>query len=78
MLKKITVEAALNAELDEHLGYERYQSSNNTNSRNGCSSKTLLTDDGKFDVDVPRDRDGSFEPQLVRKHQTPTLTTANR
>jgi transposase-like protein len=70
MLKKITVEAALNAELDEHLGYERHQSSNNTNSRNGYSSKTLLTDDGRFDVDVPRDRDGSFEPQLVRKHQT--------
>jgi transposase-like protein len=70
MLKKITVEAALNAELDEHLGYERHQSSNNTNSRNGYSSKTLLTDDGRFDVDVPRDRDGSFEPQLVRKRQT--------
>jgi len=70
MLKKITVEAALNAELDEHLGYERHQASDNTNSRNGYSSKRLLTEDGAFDVDVPRDRDGSFEPQIVRKHQT--------
>jgi transposase-like protein len=70
MLKKITVETALNAELDEHLGYDRHQPSDNSNSRNGYSSKTLLTEDGSFDVDVPRDRDGSFEPQIVRKHQT--------
>ncbi len=70
MLKKITVEAALNAELDDPLGYDRHQPSSNANSRNGYSSKTLLTKDGAFDVDVPRDRDGSFEPQIVRKHQT--------
>jgi transposase-like protein len=70
MLKKIAVEAALNAELDERLGYERHQPSDNTNSRNGYSSKMLLSEDGAFDVDVPRDRDGSFEPQIVRKHQT--------
>jgi transposase-like protein len=70
MLKKITVEAALKAELNEHIGYKRHQSSNNTNSHNGYSSKTLPTDDGRYDVDVPRDRDGSFEPQLVRKRQT--------
>lgn len=70
MLKKITVEAALNAELDDHLGYEKHQGSDNTNSRNGYSSKTLITEDGQFEVDIPRDRDSRFEPQLVKKHQT--------
>lgn len=70
MLKKITVETALNAELDDHLGYDRHQESDNPNYRNGFSSKTLITEDGQFEVDVPRDRDGSFEPQIVKKHQT--------
>lgn len=70
MLKKITVEAALNAELDAHLGYDKHQSSDNGNSRNGYSSKTLMTEDGQFEVDIPRDRDSSFEPQLVKKQQT--------
>lgn len=70
MLKKITVETALNAELDDHLGYDRHQPSDNPNYRNGYSSKTLITDDGQFEVDVPRDREGSFEPQIVKKHQT--------
>lgn len=70
MLKKITVEAALNAELDEHLGYDKHQPSGNTNSRNGYSAKTLMTEDGQFDIDIPRDRDSSFEPQIVKKHQT--------
>jgi len=55
MLTKITVEAALNAELDEHLGY---------------SSKTIRTEDGEVDLDAPRDRDSSFEPHLVKKNQT--------
>ncbi|WP_409522710.1 IS256 family transposase [Nitrincola sp. MINF-07-Sa-05] len=70
MLTKITVEAALNAELNEHLGYERHQPSDNTNSRNGHTSKTLKTEDGQFELNTPRDRDGSFEPQLVKKGQT--------
>jgi len=70
MLKKITVETALNAELADHLGYDRHQESDSSNYRNGFSSKTLLTDDGSFEVDVPRDREGSFEPQIVKKHQT--------
>ncbi len=70
MLTKITVEAALNAELDDHLGYDKHQPSSTDNSRNGFSSKTLKTDDGQFEVDIPRDRDSSFEPQLVKKHQT--------
>ncbi len=70
MLTKITVEAALNAELDEHLGYGKHQHSDTENCRNGFSSKTLKTEDGQFEVSIPRDRDSSFEPQLVGKHQT--------
>jgi transposase-like protein len=74
MLKKITVETALNAELDDHLGYDRHQLSDNSNSRNGYSSKSLITEDGQLQVAIPRDREGSFEPQMVKKHQT-RLTT---
>lgn len=70
ILTKVTVEAALNAELDEHLGYDRHQVSNNDNSRNGYASKTVKTEDGQFELETPRDRDGSFEPQLVKKGQT--------
>ena len=70
ILTKVTVESALNAELDEHLGYERHQASNNGNSRNGYASKTVKTEDGQFELDTPRDRDGSFEPQLIKKGQT--------
>ncbi len=70
MLKKVTVEAALGAELDEHLGYDRNQPSIGSNSRNGHTSKTLYTDNGAIDLNVPRDRDSSFEPQLVQKQQT--------
>ncbi len=70
MLKKITVEAALNAEMDEHLGYEKHQKSTSSNSRNGKSSKRVKTEDGEFELDTPRDRDGSFEPKLVKKHQS--------
>ena len=70
MLTKVTVEAALNAELDEHLGYSRHEQSNKENYRNGYSSKTIRTEDGEVDLDAPRDRDSSFEPQLVKKNQT--------
>lgn len=70
MLTKVTIETALNAELDEHLGYEKHQSSDKANSRNGYTSKTLRTEDGQFELDTPRDREGSFEPQLVKKQQT--------
>ena len=70
MLKKITVEAALNAEMDEHLGYEKHHKSTFANSRNGKTSKRIQTEDGQFELDTPRDREGSFEPQLVKKHQS--------
>ena len=70
MLTKVTVETALNAELDDHLGYEKHQPSTGSNARNGRSTKTLITDEGEFELETPRDRDGSFEPQLVKKQQT--------
>ncbi len=70
MLTKIAVEAALNAELDDHLGYSKYETSDTDNSRNGFTSKTLRTEDGQFELNTPRDRHGSFEPQLVKKRQT--------
>ena len=70
MLTKVTVEAALNAELDEHLGYSRHEQSEQPNSRNGYSSKTIRTEDGEVGIETPRDRESSFEPQLVKKNQT--------
>jgi len=69
MLTRITVEAALNVELDEHLGFERESVSALQNSRNGYTRKTLQTEAWQFEVDTPRDRAGRFEPQLVKKHQ---------
>ena len=69
MLTKITVETALNAELDDHLGFNKHEQSDTDNSRNGYTSKTLQTEEGQFELDTPRDRAGSFEPQLVKKHQ---------
>jgi len=70
MLTKIAVEAALNAELDEHLGYSRHEQSQQNNYRNSYSSKTIRTEDGEVDLDAPHDRDSSLEPQLVKKNQT--------
>jgi len=64
------VETALNTELDEHLGYNKHQPSDADNSRNGYSSKLLKTEDGQFEINTPRDREGSFEPKLVKKQQT--------
>ena len=71
-LKKMTVEAALGAEMEEHLGYAKHapEGHNTGNSRNGHSPKTLKGDHGEVVIDVPRDRNGTFEPQLVRKGQT--------
>jgi putative transposase len=69
-LKKLTVETALNAELTEHLGYEKNSPHIGKNTRNGYTTKRLFTDDGEFELDTPRDRDGTFEPQLIKKSQT--------
>ncbi len=70
LLKKLSVEAALNAEMTHHLGYEKNQSRPGANSRNGYSTKTVITGDGPLELRTPRDRDGTFEPQLVKKNQT--------
>ena len=71
-LTKITVEAALRAEMDNHLGYEAHEvkGHHTGNSRNGYSSKKLKGDHGEIILQTPRDREGSFEPQLVKRHQT--------
>ncbi|RDH41460.1 IS256 family transposase [Zooshikella ganghwensis] len=70
MLKKVTVETALNAELEEYLNDSKQAQPTEKNSRNGYSSKQLKTEDGSFELNTPRDRQGSFEPQLVKKYQT--------
>jgi len=62
MLTKITVEAALSAEMESHLGYSKHARTDSLNSRNGAGKKQLLTEDGPIDLAVPRDRDNSFEP----------------
>jgi Transposase, Mutator family len=71
-LKKALIERALGAELTERLGYEKGDPAGRSsgNSRNGTSSKTVLTEDGEIEILVPRDRAGSFEPQLIGKGQT--------
>ena len=66
------VEDSLDAELDDELGYSKYdyKNKNTDNSRNGHSKKTLRTSCGDVEVSVPRDRNGEFEPQLLKKNQT--------
>lgn len=70
-LTKQVLETALEAEMSEHLGYEPHDPAghHSGNSRNGTRSKTVHTEIGPVQIDVPRDRDGSFEPQLVKKRQ---------
>lgn len=71
-LLKITVESALNAEQDHHLGYPKHspKGKNTGNNRNGFSSKTLKDNHGQIELETPRDRNGTFEPQLIPKGQT--------
>jgi len=71
-LKKALIERALGAELTEHLGDEKGDPAGRGtgNNRNGFSTKTVLTDDGEVEISVPRDRAGTFEPQLIPKGQT--------
>jgi transposase-like protein len=69
--KTAIVERMLGGELTHHLGYPSgaAKPADTTNHRNGTSGKTVLTDDGPLDLAVPRDRDGTFEPQLIPKHE---------
>jgi putative transposase len=74
LLKQLTaqlIERVLQAEMTEHLGYEKHAPAGRgtPNSRNGNRSKTIRTESGELEIEVPRDREGSFEPQLVRKRQ---------
>ncbi len=70
-LTKNVLETALNAEMTEHLGYEKHDAagSGSGNSRNGTRSKTVLTEIGPVEIEVPRDLDSSFAPQIVKKRQ---------
>ncbi|NDJ59060.1 IS256 family transposase [Enterobacteriaceae bacterium 4M9] len=70
MLTKLTVETALNAELTDHLGHEKNAPKSGSNTRNGYSSKMLLCDEGEIELSTPRDRENTFEPQLIKKNQT--------
>ena len=69
-LLRETIQTASEVELDDHLGYEKHQKSDNSNYRNGTNKKTLKSKYSDVDVTIPRDRDGSFEPQLVKKRET--------
>ncbi len=69
MLPRITVDAALNVELADHLGFAKHEQSEASNSRNGTTGKTLQTEDGQFEQDTPRERAGSFKHRPVKKHQ---------
>jgi transposase-like protein len=68
LVKRMT-ERALQSEMEEHLGYERHERAQSGNSRNGLVRKTLLSEHGPIEIEVPRDREGSFEPILVPKRQ---------
>ncbi|HGB4965967.1 TPA: IS256 family transposase [Salmonella enterica subsp. enterica serovar Mississippi] len=78
LLKKISVKAALNAEMPHHLGYDKNQPKPATNARNGYTQKTVITGDGPLELRTPRDRDGSFDPQLVKKNQTRITSMDNQ
>jgi len=65
-----TLQDALEGELDEFMGYPKHQSNRSDNSRNGHSAKTVQTDSGPMEIEVPRDRKSEFHPKLIRKRQT--------
>ena len=71
------LEAMLEGELDAHLGYEKHQKSESSNARNGKTSKTVKTEYGQTNIEVPRDREGSFDPIVVPKHQSKSLSVEN-
>jgi transposase-like protein len=64
-----TIQSMLEAEMDQHLGYEPYERTDNTNSRNGKKQKLIRSSYGEMEIDVPQDRESSFEPQIVKKRQ---------
>lgn len=64
-----TIKSMMEAEMDEHLGYQNYERSDSDNYRNGTKSKKVRSNYGEFEIDVPQDRNCSFEPQIVKKRQ---------
>src|SRR4051794_30179914 len=68
-LKGAVMQRLLEAEMAEHLGHERQGRRRSSNARNGHSPKTVQTGTGPVEIQVPRDREGTFEPKLVKKHQ---------
>ena len=68
ILKEV-IQTASQEELTSHLGYDKHQESSSSNARNGYNEKTINSKYGQFDVSIPRDRDSSFEPQLVKKRE---------
>jgi putative transposase len=70
-LSKRMLERAMNVEMDDHLGYEKHQrtADQKSNSRNGTSKKTVTTNIGDVPLDIPRDRNGEYEPKIIPKHQ---------
>ena len=68
ILKEV-IQTASQEELTSHLGYDKHQESTSSNARNGYNEKTINSKYGQFDVSIPRDRDSSFEPQLVKKRE---------
>ncbi len=70
-IQKALVERILEDEMEFHLGYDKHSSAGNNsgNSRNGKSKKTILTENDSLEIEIPRDREGEFEPQFVKKHQ---------
>jgi len=69
-----TIEQMLEAEMDEHLGYEKHSPAgdHSGNSRNGYNKKTIISDYGESEIEIPRDRNGEFEPKVLEKRQTRT------
>ena len=64
-----TIKSMMEAEMDEHIGYEKYQHSDTTNYRNGVKKKNIRSTFGEFQVEVPQDRNSTFKPQIVKKRQ---------
>lgn len=64
-----TIEEMLESEMDEHLGYKEYERSENTDSRNGKKTKKIRSNYGETEIAVPQDRDGTFEPKVIKKRQ---------
>lgn len=79
-LMKDVIQGSLEAEMDEELGYSKYdfREKETTNRRNGHSKKTVVGASGELEIEVPRDRDGEFEPQLVKKHQKDVSSIEDR